>query len=225
MTPQLVDLIPTLLWFSLTVSVLVLFYRPLRDHVVPHLTTLNVMGVEFSFIRESMDRAIESACRHDAQMALAEKSKQWKVEMSPSDRERALHRARTHARLLQQVRLLWVDDHPENNENERRMFRQLGSDIDLAQTTEEALHQAACGSYDLVISDMERGDDPMAGLRLAAQIQQKGMKVPMVLYIGVLDSSKGVPPFVFGITNRPDELLHLVLDVLERSDLLGMMGP
>jgi hypothetical protein len=28
---------------------------------------------------------------------------------------------------------------------------------------------------------------------------------------------RGTPPGAFGITNRPDELIHLVLDVLERE--------
>ncbi len=39
----------------------------------------------------------------------------------------------------------------------------------------------------------------------------------MIFYIGVVDPNKGVPVQAFGITNRPDELLHLTLDALERK--------
>ena len=38
----------------------------------------------------------------------------------------------------------------------------------------------------------------------------------MIFYVGSLDKEKGTPPGAFGITNRPDELTHCVLDVLER---------
>jgi len=40
--------------------------------------------------------------------------------------------------------------------------------------------------------------------------------VPVIFYIGYPDPSKGVPPHAFGITHRPDELLHLIMDALER---------
>lgn len=217
LTPEFVELISTFLWFGLAVAVLAMFYRPLRDQVIPHLTSLNVMGMELSFARDSMDQAIESANRHDARIELAEKSKQWKVEVPPDHRDRVLQRAKLHVNLLCQARILWVDDHPENNENERRMFRQLGVEVDVAQTTEEALQRAAGGSHELIVSDMEREGDPTAGIDLVERLRQQNLQTPVVFYVGVLDSSKGVPPYAFGITNRPDELLHLVIDVLERS--------
>ena len=36
-------------------------------------------------------------------------------------------------------------------------------------------------------------------------------------YILYLDRAKGVPPGGFGITNHPDELYHLVMDILVRN--------
>ena len=40
---------------------------------------------------------------------------------------------------------------------------------------------------------------------------------PVIFYIGIFDPKLGIPGGAFGITNRPDELLHLVLDALERK--------
>ena len=41
----------------------------------------------------------------------------------------------------------------------------------------------------------------------------------VVFYVGRVDRAAGVPAGSFGITNRPDELLHLVMDALERCRL------
>ena len=156
------------------------------------------------------------AYRGDA-IELAEKSPQWKVEIPPAEKRQALRRARQRAGLFKGVQLLWVDDHPENNLNERRMFRQLGVDIDSAKSTEEALAMLAAAQYDVVFSDMARGDDADAGLDLLRQMLQRGSKVPLILYLGSFDADVGTPPRAFGATNRPDELLHLTLDALERN--------
>ena len=42
-------------------------------------------------------------------------------------------------------------------------------------------------------------------------------KTPLIFYIGVVDPDKDKPAQAFGITKRPDELLHLTLDALERK--------
>jgi hypothetical protein len=39
---------------------------------------------------------------------------------------------------------------------------------------------------------------------------------PVVFCVGAVDQHRGPPMGSDGITDRPDELLHLVLDVLER---------
>ncbi len=73
---ELVKVIPSILWFLLTITALAVFYRPLRDELLPNLTGFSAMGVEVSFIRDSMDAAIE----------LAQKSPQWNVAVSPAEK-------------------------------------------------------------------------------------------------------------------------------------------
>jgi hypothetical protein len=38
-----------------------------------------------------------------------------------------------------------------------------------------------------------------------------------IFYVGVFAPARGVPPQAFSMTNRPDDLLHLILDALEKS--------
>lgn len=110
-----------------------------------------------------------------------------------------------------------MDDHPENNLNERRMFKQLNVEIDTATSTKDALEILKYAQYDLILSDMNRDNKPTAGLDFLKKFRSADEKTPVIFYIGVFDPEKGVPPKSFGITNRPDELLHLVLDALERK--------
>jgi len=207
MATELVRLIPSILWFFFVLILVLLFYRPIRDDLLPNLTSLKAGGVELSFVRESIDAALK----------LAEKSPQWKVEVSSKDKEQAVRRAKKHLHIFRDAQLLWVDDHPENNLNEQMMFRQLRVKMQAAESTEKALEILKSRHYDLVISDMARGDENAAGLEFLEQFRNVDKTTPVIFYVGGFDSEKGVPAQAFGITNRPDELLHLTLDALERK--------
>ena len=207
MAAELVKLIPSILWFLLVVVLLILFYRPIRDELLPKLGVFKAMGVELSFVKDSIDAALE----------LAEKSPQWKVEVPSKDKEQALKRARKHLHVFRDAQFLWVDDHPENNFNEVVMFRQLKAGAQTAESTEKALEILKSRHFDLVISDMARGDEATAGLEFLKQFRKVNKTTPVIFYLGEFDPEKGVPAQAFGITNRPDELLHLTLDALERN--------
>lgn len=201
----IIEIIPSILWFLLVLAGVIVFYRPIRDELLPNLRGFKAHGIEFSFVREFIDSAIE----------LAEKSPQWKVKVSSSDKEKVLKRVKRNLRIFRDAEILWVDDHPVNNLNERRMFRKLKSQIDLADSTEEALKMLGIARYNFVISDMARGDDDTAGLKFLKKFREFDETTPVIFYVGVIKREKGVPGQAFGITNRPDELLNLTLDVLE----------
>ena len=42
--------------------------------------------------------------------------------------------------------------------------------------------------------------------------------MPLIFYVSVRDEEKPLPVGAFGLTNRPDVLVHLVIDALERTD-------
>ena len=203
---DLTKLVPSVLWFLFVIVVVLIFYRPIRDELLPRLSGLNFMGVQFSFVEASINAAIE----------VAKKSPQWHVEISPEETEQAVARAKRHVSLFKSASFLWVDDRPENNLNERKMFRQLGAEIDTARSSDEALDMLSRGAYDVVISDMARDGNATAGLEFLNDFRKINTTTPVIFYIGFVDLDQGVPARAFGITNRPDELLHLILDALER---------
>ena len=127
-----------------------------------------------------------------------------------------MDRASRHLGLLQKAKILWVDDQPENNFNEIKMLHQLRSDVETARSTEEALEMLEKQTFDIVLSDLKRGDDAAAGLAMLDRLKTTRPTLPVIFYVGTFEPARGVPPHAFGLTNRPDEMLHLILDILER---------
>jgi CheY-like chemotaxis protein len=130
-------------------------------------------------------------------------------------RSSALRRAKLAASALKGARVLWVDDNPGNNLGECRLLRALGVEIEQVRSTPDALCELSRARFDLLLSDMDREGAPDAGLRMLGQLGRAAP--PVVFYVGRVDQSRGVPRGAVGIADRPELLLHLALDVLERS--------
>lgn len=87
-------------------------------------------------------------------------------------------------------RILWVDDNPGNNRHETAYFENKTYGVYSALTTEDALTLLQLYNYDVVISDMGRGDDPLAGMRLLETMREAGDDTPFILYTIVSSDTK-----------------------------------
>ncbi len=205
---ELVKILPSVFWLLVAIIVVAIFYRPIRNQLLPLVTGLKIGGIECSFVREGIQAAV----------ALAQKHKNWQVQVSDEEASLVMERAARNLGRLQRAKILWVDDSPENNFNEIKMLHQLRSDVETAKSTEEAMALIAekKNAFDIVLSDLKRGDDPNAGLTMLTMLRDAHPNLPVIFYVGEFDPARGVPPFAFGLTNLPNELLHLILDVLAR---------
>lgn len=79
-------------------------------------------------------------------------------------------------------RVLWVDDHPQNNIYEQRFFEDRRIAVHSVRSSPDAFRLLAMYDYDVVISDMGRGEDRLAGIRLAEQMRARGIATPLVVY-------------------------------------------
>ena len=70
-------------------------------------------------------------------------------------------------------------------------------------------------SISLVISDIQRASGPF-GLDLVHSLAARPGHPSIVLYVGKRDDERPLPPGAFGLADRPDELLNLVMDALDR---------
>jgi len=113
------------------------------------------------------------------------------------------------------ARVLWVDDHPEWNSWEIALLESMGAHARTVETTRSALALVREG-FDIVISDIAREGKDTEGVDALPDFLKTAPKTPVVFYVGQLQAT-GVPTGAFGITNRPDELFNLILDILERT--------
>jgi CheY-like chemotaxis protein len=153
--------------------------------------------------------------RRDLDQAIVKQA----AHVSEDDRSQVLRRAKHATAILQGAQILWVDDTPSNNIYERRLLRSLGVFVDLARSTAEAVEMLQDAKYDAVISDMAQDGNPEAGIQLLSEMRKRNLYRWTIFYIGHVDMERGTPPYAFGIVDRPDHLLHYLIDVLERERL------
>ena len=116
-------------------------------------------------------------------------------------------------------RILWVDDHPDNNLTERSHFESLKVAVYIATNTKDALTLLSMYRYDAVISDMGRGGESLAGLKLMEQMRARRDQTPYFLY--TIMPSESQRALVKrrggnGVAVTSDELYGMLLPLFER---------
>lgn len=117
--------------------------------------------------------------------------------------------------------LLWVDDNPNNNVFEKQALAALGIIISDARSTDEAAALLRSQHFDVIVSDMKRGENAMAGYDLLSQVKTASASAPLIFYTNSANDAlveaakqKGA----FGETNNPERLLLLVASALGAVD-------
>ena len=128
------------------------------------------------------------------------------------------------------MRVLWVDDHPDNNLNERRMLARLQIEVVAVTRTADALASIAAARgagepFSLVLSDWSRpaeGQD--AALLLLRALRAAGQPLPVVIYHGDFDAGSrqhkaalAGAAGALGEAVMPAELIALVQRALGRQ--------
>ena len=157
--------------------------------------------VEFGGVRVGIESAVKSAA------AVRD------VKVSPQARRAVAERLRLTQPRLAATRFLWIDDNPGGNEAEMRILKSLGATIDLARSDDEARERLIGAVYDIVLSDIKRGERGDEGIKFLPVATAAILEPAVIFYVG---ESKGKPEGAFGIATRPDELMHLIVDALER---------
>lgn len=211
--------IPTLIWGGIAGFALWLFHRPLVDRL-GHVTGLKAVGLELNFVASQLAGAAADANRSNTVIVASTLQKRH-VQVTRGDRERVLRRAERCRLVLEGKRILWIDDSVVNNRREHELLEALGLKIESVQSGAVAEQSLADdgGGYDLILSDIARPEGDRAGLEFLERyrLRRPNQKVPLIFYINQRNENEPMPIGAFGLTNRPDELLDLVIDALERT--------
>ena len=196
MVEVMAALAPHVLWAGVLVWVLRrVGWTVIRD------VFARVNAVEVGGVRVAIETAVKSAARAR------------KVRVGSEERKIVAERLQRAQTRLGAMRFLWIDDFPAGNKPEVEILRDLGATVDLACSDGEARERLGQAAYDIVLSDIKRGAREDAGIRFLPEIEE-AMLVPRVIFY--VSESKGTPPGAFGIATRPDELMHLIVDAVER---------
>ncbi|MFC3650809.1 response regulator [Dyella humi] len=193
-----IALIPPLIWAGLLIGFAGWIGRDTIRSLLKRVDKVNIGGVELQ-LRDDLEAAAVSRNLDIAAYVLG----------------RAARRLACSSKLTEGAKLLWVDDVPDSIVKESRLLEQAGALITRALSTTDALDKINKENFDLILSDIKRDGDDQAGIKFANKLAERKNPPPIVFYVGTVKSPP--PQHAFGITNRPDELLHLVLDSLARS--------
>jgi CheY-like chemotaxis protein len=122
-------------------------------------------------------------------------------------------------RRLEGTRILWVDDHPDNNGYEQDAFRSLGVGLEMELSTEGALEAVRRQRFDLIVSDASRQGVRDAGLRLIKALRESGNNTPVIIYRAASNDSTRQQAISAGAvteTADPEVLFTTAVPILER---------
>jgi CheY-like chemotaxis protein len=213
---KLIDAIPGVLWVAFALTAFFAIRGPLLRDVLPHLSEVkaSVFGVELSVVTRLLHKAAEANGELDEQASEPAASRVTSI------RGRGvlgrLDHAATH---LRGGRILWVDDHPSNNRYLIQLLEQFGMIVDEAKSTDEAISLLKRNTYDILLSDVARGSDNQAGLRMPKELRDRGIHIPVVFHAGHFDPSHLADEMVFASTPRVNDVIHYVVDLMERIRL------
>lgn len=120
---------------------------------------------------------------------------------------------RSHVR-----RILWVDDNPDKNRAVQNALTRKHIQVDTACATEKGLELYEQNLYDLIITDMGRGEKDDAGMDLLRELKSLQNHAPVIVYTSRSSIEKyGDQAKSLGaaVTNKRETLMSFISDKLK----------
>jgi CheY-like chemotaxis protein len=205
----IVAIVPQLIVLAVLVIVGVRYREPIGRALGTRVTSVSVLGFKMDLNPVSIDQAVKAR----AQLGRAGAASEGRLVSS----QEVVDRARRLAEQIVGRTILWVDDEPMGNRVERRLLRQMGIFVEAVvnNTEAKAVLDDPAESIALIISDILRADGH-SGLELLADLAARSKHPDVIFYIRRKDPDLPVPQGALGIADRPDELLNLIMDGLDR---------
>jgi CheY-like chemotaxis protein len=222
-TAELLNAIAALMWVVIGLAALIIVGKLLhaRSSSLSKFG-LGPGGVTIEFAEAKIAQAVRGA------------DERTQALIGQAARRSVVDRLQRNADILSRARVLWVDDHPENNEPIVQLLRQYGTVVETATSNREAFSYLSGSRYDVVVSDVSRDDEgsnsDLKGVELAKKVFERWNQ-PVLLFTARFNPAtvpgmtleerlalvESLNEAVFGSTFRMDEILHLILDLLDRS--------
>lgn len=141
----------------------------------------------------------------------------WRfINETPRERDLQVSQKKKHGRIL------WVDDYPINNVSVISFFEEQDIHFDIALTTEQGLKLYRTELYDLIITDMGRGDESDAGLTLIKELNFLHCQVPVIVYCSWAAiqryGDEAIELGAYKVVNGIANITSLITDICGLSD-------
>jgi len=215
-TTFLIELIKVLIWPLIVVFILLTFKKPISDFLG------NLQKSKIKVDKEGVSLELDATKAEVASMLGAASTSQAGNDSKKVDWgeiAKTVNRlAEVNVKKLSEIRALWVDDNPQNNMYERRSLEAIGIRFVLSTSTEDAIEKLKKDEYDVVISDMGRGNNKEAGFDLLKEMKNI-RTAPFIIYSWGVTSEQikqAKEKGAFGETSSPRELFQLVIDAIQK---------
>lgn len=209
------DALTGLVWFALVAFVVWKLLPTIRTIVASRGFTIKAGGAEIS-VQQASDTLAHGV--DDLREQLSALKAQ--VEAGAGAQPAGAAASPIAAGVPQLRRVLWIDDHPENNVYEIQALHRKDVAVDQVTSTADGLNAVlhATLPYDVVITDIgrkENGEDrPQAGLEFIQRMRQADSKTPIFVYasaaaVGRL-SEQITAAGASGATSSATELLEML---------------
>jgi CheY-like chemotaxis protein len=190
----------------LIVGILALLFLALRVRIPAKvgLTVGKFISVKVELSADEKNKAVGAA----------EKAAKARGQSGPE----AAEQVRSRVSSLEKVRLtrvLWVDDHPDNNTYESLALLNLGFVITTATSNQAARYCLSESQFDLVITDLGRDSTEDDGTRLIHELHAERPGLPVVVYTGWAGKHRAdlVQAGATAVEDTPAALISAVLTV------------
>ena len=174
---ELIKVSPSLIAWVLAAVALMLYHAELRA-LFHRVTKFKGFGIEAEFAAKTLNSAIAA----------------HRVKVSEGDRKDVLKRLNLVAQWLKGARILWVDDQPENNHNERALLEGYGVEVKMVTTSAEAEAELKESVYTLVITDLKREGNETEGLEFVKRTVEAKTNRWTIAYVRADQWDKARPP-------------------------------
>lgn len=141
----------------------------------------------------------------------------WRfIKETPRENDLQVSSRRKHGRIL------WVDDYPVNNEAVISFFEEQNIHFDIALTTEQGLKFYRKELYDIIITDMGRGDESNAGIKLIKKLNFLHCQIPIIVYCSRSAmrrfGKEAIELGAYSVTNGIANIASLITDICGLAD-------
>jgi CheY-like chemotaxis protein len=178
---EILDAVRGYVWIALAAAIVWKLFPVLRRRIESEDFTVEIAGQKVSFANASIQSQRELDDLRERVIALTER-----LDGAPA--EEVTEAAAPAVVPAAAARILWVDDHPENNAFLIKSLEDRGAQVTEATSTDQALEQFETSptGFDVVISDMGRMEHgksrPLAGVELVRRVRRARAGVPVVIY-------------------------------------------